>query len=83
MCILFSGENQNNTNYSSDNLNTFIFVFFKYITQTIYNLHSPKMKTSHFYNGIYDAWGKHHYIPPNAGSGIQSFVGMLNYSVGE
>jgi len=22
-------------------------------------------------------------VPPNAGSGIQSFVGMLNYSVGE
>jgi len=41
-------------------------------------LHSPKMKTLHVYNGIYYAWEKKPRVPPNAGSKIQSCVGILN-----
>jgi len=36
------------------------------------------MKTLHFYNGIYYALEKTP-VPPNAGSGIQSFVRILNF----
>ena len=41
--------------------------------------HSPKIKTLHIYTGIHYAWEQITPVPPNAGSGIQSFVGMLNF----
>ena len=36
-------------------------------------IRSAKMKTLHVYNGIYYAWEINPPVPPNAGSGIQSF----------
>ena len=46
------------------------------------NWHSPQMKTSYLYNGIYYEW-ENTPIPPNAGSGIQSYVSFFKLSVGE
>ena len=36
------------------------------------------MKTLHFYHGIYYAWEKNTNTP-NAGTGIQSYVRVLNF----
>ena len=33
-------------------------------------MHAPKMKTLHFYNGIYDAWKNNNIKIPHNASGI-------------
>ena len=37
------------------------------------------MQTLYVYNGIYYAWERKKPVPPNAGIGIQSLLGMLNF----